>query len=141
MSSYEERMKGLDWSKKVGEEIYLIVGEDVPKDKGKGIVRLDKEARKAIGAKVGDYAEILAPYTRIAVVEDALPEDAGKKAVRISADLRTKLPMAIGVEAAVRKAAPWTLKRIEKETWKAYLEKTLKEPDRIEAQVRREDFY
>lgn len=124
-----------------GDEIYLVVGEDVPEDKGKGLVRLDKKSRETIGVEVGDYAEVCAPWTKMAKVEDALPEDVGKGVVKISGDLRLKLPMAIGVEAGVRKAKPWALERVEKETWKGYLEKTLKEPDRIEAHVKRADYY
>jgi hypothetical protein len=87
-----------------GKEIILTLIDDVGGDLGKGICRLDPEARVELGVEVGDHVEVIGPRTLKYKVEK-LEEVSDKKGViTISKDLRESVPFSIGVKVFVRKS-------------------------------------
>lgn len=87
-----------------GKEILLTIMEDVDSDLGKGVCRLDPEAREELGIEVGSFVEVVGPRTLKYKVE-RLEEVSDKKGfIAISRDLRESVPFSVGVRVFVRKS-------------------------------------
>jgi hypothetical protein len=87
-----------------GKEIMLTIIEDVDADQGKGICRLDPEARAELEVNVGDFVDVIGPKTLKYRVE-RLEEICDKRGcITISKDLREGIPFSGGVKVFVRKS-------------------------------------
>lgn len=87
-----------------GKEIILTLIEDIEGDMGKGLCRLDPEARAELGVEVGDYVEVIGPRTLKYKVERLEEITEKKGCITISKDLRESVPFSIGIKVFVRKS-------------------------------------
>lgn len=85
-------------------ETSLRVAEAFQNDVGRGVCRIDSEARGAIGVGPGDIVEISGTKTTAAMVLRAHPEDEGKGIIRIEGNARKNAGVSIGDKVVVRKA-------------------------------------
>ncbi len=85
-------------------ELKIKVAEAYQDDIGKGIVRIDSTLLKTIGAKPGDYVEIIGNKKTVAMVDRALPADIGLKLIRMDTYLRRSAKVGVGDVVTVRKA-------------------------------------
>ncbi len=87
-----------------GGEIVLRVAESKQRDVGRGKVRIDSDAMKAIGVSVGDIIEIEGKRKTAAIVWPAYTEDQGMDIIRMDGLIRKNAGMGIGEKLALRKA-------------------------------------
>jgi len=86
-------------------DIRLKVMEALQEEAYKGIVRIDSETMKEIGAKVGDIVEIEGSRKTVGLVERAYPTDIGTQVIRMDGILRRNAKTGLGEIVTVRKAA------------------------------------
>lgn len=86
------------------ESIELRVAEALQNDVGRGLVRLDSRARKALDVTTGDIVELRGKKTTAAVVWQAHPQDEGLNIIRMDGYLRNNAGVALGDKALVKKA-------------------------------------
>ena len=87
-----------------GKEIFLTLIEGVDADLGKGICRLDSEARTELGVEVGDFVEVIGPRTLKYRVEKLEGVSDKRRCMTISKDLRESIPFSTGVNVFLRKS-------------------------------------
>ncbi len=82
----------------------LRVAEAYPRDVGRKIVRIDREAASKLGVEVGDFVSISkGDRSVVAVVWPLRPEDEGRGIVRMDGYLRSALQVSIGDTVTVEK--------------------------------------
>lgn len=96
----------------VVEEIELKVAEAMQIDYAKRIVRMDSNARKALGVTTGDVIEIKGKKTTAAIVLPAHPQDEGLNIIRMDGILRQNASVGLGDRVRVRKAEIKEAKKI-----------------------------
>jgi len=84
-------------------EVFLKVAEAYHNDSGKGIVRIDEESRRQIGANVGDVVEIAGRRSTGAIVAEAYPDDRGLGIIRMDGLIRRNAKTSIGEKVRVRR--------------------------------------
>ncbi|HRR54609.1 MAG TPA: AAA family ATPase, partial [Candidatus Methanomethylicus sp.] len=87
-----------------GGDVTLRVAESKQRDVGRGKVRIDSDAMKAIGVSVGDIIEIEGKRKTAAIVWPAYTEDQGMDIIRMDGLIRKNAGMGIGEKLAIRKA-------------------------------------
>lgn len=88
----------------MAESVELKVAEALQNDVGRGLVRVDSRARKALGLTTGDIVEIKGKRTTAAVVWQAHPQDEGSDLIRMDGYIRQNAGVGIGDRVFVRKA-------------------------------------
>jgi len=89
---------------KNGNEFSLRVAESKQRDVGRGKVRIDADAMKAIGVSVGDIIEIEGKRKTSAIVWPAYTEDQGMDIIRMDGLIRKNAGIGIGEKVTLRKA-------------------------------------
>ncbi len=84
--------------------IILKVAEALPNDVGRGLVRIDSEARKKLGITTGDVVKLMGKRVTSAVVWPALPQDEGLNIIRMDGILRQNAGVGLGDKVKVIKA-------------------------------------
>ncbi len=87
-------------------ELVLRVAESKQRDVGRGKVRLDTEAMKALGISVGDVVEIEGKRKTAAIAWPAYAEDQGMDIIRMDGLIRKNANVGLGEKVIVRKADP-----------------------------------
>jgi len=85
-------------------ELTLRVAESKQRDVGRGKVRIDADAMKAIGVSVGDVIEIEGKRKTAAIVWPAYTEDQGMDIIRMDGLIRKNASVGIGERVTIRKA-------------------------------------
>ncbi|MEM2449409.1 MAG: CDC48 family AAA ATPase [Candidatus Methanomethylicaceae archaeon] len=85
-------------------ELVLRVAESKQRDVGRGKVRIDVNAMKALGVNVGDVVEIEGKRKTAAIVWPAYTEDQGMDIIRMDGLIRKNANIGIGEKVIVRKA-------------------------------------
>jgi transitional endoplasmic reticulum ATPase len=93
-------------------EMQLKVAEAIQDDVNKGIVRIDSNFMKEIGARPGDIVEIEGGRKTVAIVDRAYPGDIGLNIIRMDGIARRNSKTGIGEMAKVRKADVKEAKRV-----------------------------
>jgi transitional endoplasmic reticulum ATPase len=88
----------------MAESIELKVAEALQNDVGRGLVRVDSRARKALELTTGDIVEIKGKRATAAVVWQAHPQDEGSDLIRMDGYIRQNAGVGIGDRVFVRKA-------------------------------------
>ncbi len=86
-------------------ELRIKVAEAYQDDLGKGVVRIDAKLLKEIGAKPGDYVEIIGSKKTVAIADRALPADIGLKLIRMDGYIRRSAGVGVGDLVIVKKAS------------------------------------
>ncbi|MBD3312126.1 CDC48 family AAA ATPase [archaeon] len=84
--------------------IKIKVAEARQEDRNKGIVRIDSKLLKEIGAKPGDYVEIIGTKSTVALADRAYPADIGLKLIRMDGLLRRSAKIGVGEMVTIKKA-------------------------------------
>uniref|UniRef100_A0A7C3EZK7 AAA family ATPase n=1 Tax=Candidatus Methanomethylicus mesodigestus TaxID=1867258 RepID=A0A7C3EZK7_9CREN len=87
-----------------GGELVLRVAESKQRDVGRGKVRIDADAMKAIGVSVGDIIEIEGKRKTAAIVWPSYTEDQGMDIIRMDGLIRKNAGVGIGEKLTIRKA-------------------------------------
>ncbi|NHV45236.1 MAG: AAA family ATPase [Candidatus Methanomethylicota archaeon] len=87
-------------------ELVLRVAESKQRDVGRGKVRIDTEAMKALGISVGDVVEIEGKRKTAAIAWPAYAEDQGMDIIRMDGLIRKNANVGLGEKVIVRKADP-----------------------------------
>ena len=90
----------------------LKVAEAMQIDYGKRVVRMDSEARKALGLTTGDVVEIKGKKITAAIVLPSHPADEGAKIIRMDGLLRQNAGVGLGDRVQIRKAEVKEAKKI-----------------------------
>ncbi|RLE48477.1 MAG: AAA family ATPase [Candidatus Methanomethylicota archaeon] len=85
-------------------EIVLRVAEARQRDVGRGKVRIDVNAMRAIGVNIGDVVEIEGRRKTAAIVWPAYTEDQGMDIIRMDGLIRKNAGVSMGDKVIVRKA-------------------------------------
>jgi len=85
-------------------DLVLRVAESKQRDVGRGKVRIDADAMKAIGVSVGDIIEIEGKRKTAAIVWPAYTEDQGMDIIRMDGLIRKNASVGIGEKVTIRKA-------------------------------------
>ncbi len=93
-------------------EIELKVAEALQHDVGRGIVRIDSNARKELDVTTGDVVELKGKKTTAAIVWQAHPRDESYGIIRMDGYLRQNAGVAIGDKIAIKKADVKEAKKI-----------------------------
>lgn len=89
----------------MSEKIELKVAEALISDVGRGLIRLDSEARKKLNVETGDVVEITGKKkSTAAIVWQAHPQDEGQNILRMDGYLRHNAGAALGDKVGVSKA-------------------------------------
>ncbi|BBL45395.1 AAA family ATPase Cdc48 [Nanobdella aerobiophila] len=86
-------------------EVKMKVAEALQNDLYKGIVRLDTEAMKKIGIRIGDVVEIEGKKKTVAIAQMLPPEDYGLGIIRMDGIIRKNANATLGGYVTVRKAS------------------------------------
>jgi len=85
-------------------DLVLRVAESKQRDVGRGKVRIDADAMKAVGVSVGDIIEIEGKRKTAAIVWPAYTEDQGMDIIRMDGLIRKNASVGIGERVTIRKA-------------------------------------
>ena len=85
--------------------IGLSVAEALPKDAGRGIVRLDPPEMAQIGVQVGDVVQVLGKRATAAKVMPTYPDDRGRGVVQMDGILRENAQCGLGEKARIEPVA------------------------------------
>ncbi len=85
------------------EKLRLTVVEARRDDVGRGIVRLDPETLKAIGASPGDVLEIEGRTRTVAKAMPTFKEQRGQQVIQLDGVARTNAGVALGQKVAIAK--------------------------------------
>ncbi|MGC9133028.1 MAG: CDC48 family AAA ATPase [Nanopusillaceae archaeon] len=85
-------------------EIKLKVAEAMQNDLYRGIVRIDAEAMKELGIKIGDVVEIEGKKKTVAIAQLLPPQDYGLGIIRMDGIIRKNASATLGGYVSVRKA-------------------------------------
>ncbi|MCX6767884.1 MAG: CDC48 family AAA ATPase [Candidatus Micrarchaeota archaeon] len=96
----------------IKKEIELKVAEALQMDYGKRVVRVDSQARRALGLTTGDVVEIRGKKSTAAIVLPAHPQDEGVGILRIDGILRTSAGVGMGDHVKITKAEIRPAKKI-----------------------------
>ncbi len=96
----------------MAEELYLKVAEALQNDVGRGLVRIDSKARKALGVDVGDVVMLEGKKKTAAIVWPAFPEDEGLDIIRMDGILRQNAGVGLGDKVKVKKSAVAKAKKV-----------------------------
>jgi len=96
----------------VVDEIELKVAEAMQIDYAKRIIRIDSNARKALGVTTGDVVEIKGKKSTAAIVLPAHPQDEGLNIIRMDGILRQNTGVGLGDRVKVKKAEIKEAKKI-----------------------------
>lgn len=88
----------------MGKEISLKVVEASQNDVGRGVCRIDSDARKAMEISPGDIVEIVGTKSTAAIALRAHPDDEGRGVIRIEGNTRKNAGVSIGDKITIRKA-------------------------------------
>jgi transitional endoplasmic reticulum ATPase len=88
-----------------GEKLRLTVAEARRDDVGRGIVRLDPETLRQIGAAPGDVLEIEGRTKTVAKAMPTFKEQRGQQVIQLDGVGRTNAGVALGQKAAITKVA------------------------------------
>ena len=88
----------------MSQDVVLRVSEAFQNDVGRGIARIDAEARKALNVSAGDIVLLIGKKQTPAIVWPAHPEDEGLGIIRIDGILRQNANVALGDRIKVVKA-------------------------------------
>ena len=86
------------------EGMHLKVAEALQNDVGRGLVRVDSQARKSLDITTGDIVEIKGKRSTAAIVWQAHPSDEGLGLVRMDGYLRQNTGIGLGDKVWVKKA-------------------------------------
>lgn len=92
--------------------IELKVAEALQNDVGRGLVRIDSEARKSLDVSTGDIVELKGRRSTAALVWQAHPQDEGQNIIRMDGYLRQNTGVALGDKVTVKKAELKPAKKI-----------------------------
>jgi transitional endoplasmic reticulum ATPase len=95
-----------------GDKLRLTVAEARRDDIGRGIVRVDPETLKQIGASPGDVLEIEGRAKTVAKAMPTFKEQRGQQVVQLDGVCRTNAGVALGQKAAIRKVAYAVARRL-----------------------------
>lgn len=95
-----------------GGKLRLTVAEARRDDIGRGIVRVDPETLKQIGASPGDVLEIEGRAKTVAKAMPTFKEQRGQQLVQLDGVGRTNAGVALGQKAAIRKVAHAVARRL-----------------------------
>ncbi len=95
-----------------GKEVMLKVAEAMQIDYGKRILRIDSDARQALGLTTGDIVEIRGKKYTAAIVLPSHPADEGAGIVRLDGLLRQNAGVGLGDRVAIKKAEVKPAKKI-----------------------------
>ncbi|MBN2230648.1 MAG: CDC48 family AAA ATPase [Candidatus Thorarchaeota archaeon] len=84
--------------------IRLKVAAAMPKDQGRGIVRLNSDVRNHLGLRSGDYVQLKGTKDTVAICWPSLKEDEILDMVRMDGLIRTNAGVRLGEMVEVRKA-------------------------------------
>jgi transitional endoplasmic reticulum ATPase len=90
----------------------LKVAEAMQIDYGKRVVRMDSEARKALGLTTGDVVEVKGKKVTAAIVLPSHPADEGAKIIRMDGLLRQNAGVGLGDRVQIRRAEAKEAKKI-----------------------------
>ncbi len=96
----------------MAKEIKLKVAEAVQDDVNKGIVRVDANFMRELGAKQGDIIEIEGQRKTIAIVDRAYPSDIGLDFIRMDGLTRKNSRTGIGEQVIIRKVIVKEAKKV-----------------------------
>jgi len=88
----------------MSDELKIKAAEARQEDRNKGIVRIDTKLLKDIGAKPGDYVEIIGNKSAVALVDRAYPADIGLSLIRMDGLLRRSASVGVGEIVTIKKA-------------------------------------
>jgi len=86
-------------------ELKLKVAEAIQNDLYRGIVRIDAEAMKELGIRIGDIVEIEGKKKTVAIAQLLPPQDYGLGIIRMDGIIRKNANATLGGYVTVRKAA------------------------------------
>ena len=95
-----------------GEKLRLTVAEARRDDVGRGIVRLDPETLRQIGAAPGDVLEIEGRTKTVAKAMPTFKEQRGQQVIQLDGVGRTNAGVALGQKAAITKVAHAVARRV-----------------------------
>ncbi len=84
-------------------EITLRIEEALQGDIGRGIVRLDSNAREALGVSTGDIVKLTGKKQAAAIVWPALPEDEELNIIRMDGIIRRNIGLGLGDKVKISK--------------------------------------
>ena len=87
------------------ELLSLTVAEALPKDVGRGIVRMDPRDMSSIGVQVGDIVQVVGKRATAAKVMPAYAEDRGKDIVQIDGIIRENAQASLGEQVQIQGTA------------------------------------
>jgi len=85
-------------------ELKLKVAEAIQNDLYRGIVRIDAEAMKELGIRIGDIVEIEGKKKTVAIAQLLPPQDYGLGIIRMDGIIRKNANATLGGYVTVRKA-------------------------------------
>jgi transitional endoplasmic reticulum ATPase len=101
-----------DEARENGETLRLTVDEARRDDVGRGIVRIDPETLRGIGASPGDVLEIEGRAKTVAKAMPTYKEQRGRQIIQIDGVGRTNAGVALGQKAVIRKVAYAVARRV-----------------------------
>jgi transitional endoplasmic reticulum ATPase len=102
----------LDKTPESGENRHLTVVEARRDDVGRGIVRIDPEVLRQIGASPGDVLEIEGRAKTVAKAMPTFKEERGQQIIQLDGVGRTNAGVALGQKASIRKVAHAVARRV-----------------------------
>ncbi len=90
----------------------LKVAAAMPKDQGRGIVRLNSQTRRALDLRSGDYVLIKGEKETVAIAWPGLQEDEAIEMIRMDGYIRTNAGARLGEMVEVSKTSPQEGQRI-----------------------------
>ncbi|MDP3064091.1 MAG: CDC48 family AAA ATPase [Chloroflexota bacterium] len=94
--------RGTAVAKEDPRHVRLRVGEALPRDVGRGHVRVDPADMARLGVQVGDFVQVLGKRATAARVMPTYPQDRGKATVQMDGIVRENAQVAIGEEAQLK---------------------------------------
>ncbi|MHA1636615.1 MAG: AAA family ATPase, partial [Candidatus Thorarchaeota archaeon] len=94
------------------EIVKLKAAAAMPKDQGRGIVRLNSETRNTLGLRSGDYVSLKGSKETVAVCWPALQEDEAIDMVRMDGYIRTNAGLKLGEIVEIKIANPVEAQRV-----------------------------
>ncbi|TFG12708.1 AAA family ATPase [Candidatus Thorarchaeota archaeon] len=90
----------------------LKVAAAMPKDQGRGIVRLNSQTRRALGLRSGDYVLIKGEKETVAIAWPGLQEDEAIEMIRMDGYVRANAGAKLGEMVEVSKTSPQEGQRV-----------------------------
>ncbi len=103
----------------ISRDLTLRVAEAFSKDVGRGLVRIDPEDMKVLGAEVGDIVEITGKRTTVAKLMPTFSGDRSKSIIQMDGIVRGNAQVGVDEKVKVRKTSAQTASVIELSSNKA----------------------